>query len=58
MTPANYREKFYAELNANIKKMNAKNMEQPVKTRQLTDDEIRKIFGENGNPNAIKDIII
>lgn len=56
MTPANYREKFYAELNADIKKMNAKNMEQPVKTRQLTENEKRMIFGEN--PNYIKEVKI
>lgn len=55
-TPANYMARFYAELNSDIAKMNAKNMEQPVKTRQLTEDEKRMIFGEN--PNAIKDIII
>jgi hypothetical protein len=53
-TPANYMAHFYAELNSDIAKMNAKNMEQPVKTRQLTEDEIRKIFGEN--PNHIKDV--
>lgn len=57
-TPANYMARFYAELNSDIEKMNAKNMEQPAKTRQLTEGEMRKIFGENGNPNAIKDIII
>jgi hypothetical protein len=53
-TPANYMAHFYAELNADIKKMNAKNMEQPVKTRQLTEDEKRMIFGEN--PNYIKEV--
>ena len=54
MTPANYMARFYAELNSDIAKMNAKNMEQPVKTRQLTEDEIRKIFGEN--PNYLKEV--
>lgn len=53
-TPANYKARFYAELNSDIEKMNSKNMEQPVKTRQLTEDEMRKIFGEN--PNHIKDV--
>lgn len=53
-TPANYIARFYAELNSDIKKMNAKNMEQPVKTRQLTEDEKRMIFGEN--PNYIKEV--
>lgn len=53
-TPANYRGRFYAELNSDIAKMNVKNREQPVKTRQMTEDEIRKIFGEN--PNHIKEI--
>lgn len=53
-TPANYMARFYAELNADIVKMNAKNMEQPVKTRQMTEYEMRKIFGEN--PNNIKDV--
>lgn len=54
--PANYKGRFYAELNSDIAKMNIKNMKQPVKTRKMTEDEMRKIFGEN--PNAIKDIII
>lgn len=53
-TPANYMAHFYAELNSDIAKMNAKNMEQPVKTRQLTEDEMRKIFGEN--PDYIKEV--
>lgn len=53
-TPANYRGCFYAELNSDIAKMNVKNREQPIKTRQMTEDEIRKIFGEN--PNHIKEI--
>lgn len=53
-TPVNYRGRFYAELNSDIAKMNVKNREQPVKTRQMTEDEIRKIFGEN--PNHIKEI--
>jgi len=53
-TPVNYMAHFYAELKSDIAKMNAKNMEQPVKTRQMTEDEIRKIFGEN--PNHIKDV--
>lgn len=53
-TPANYRGRFYAELNSDIAKMNVKNREQPVKTRQMTEDEIRKIFGES--PNHIKEI--
>lgn len=56
MTPANYREMFYAELNADIKKMNAKNMEQPVKTRQMTEEEKKLIFGDN--PNYIKEVRI
>lgn len=53
-TPANYMARFYAELNSDIEKMNAKNMEQPVKTRQLTEDEKRMIFGEN--PDYIKEV--
>lgn len=52
--PANYMARVYAELNSDVEKMNAKNMKQPVKTRQLTEDEMRKIFGEN--PNHIKEI--
>jgi len=34
--------------------MNAKNMNLPVYTRQMTKEEIEQIFG--GNPDAIKNI--
>jgi hypothetical protein len=53
-TPANYMGRFYSELNSDIAKMNVKNREQPVKTRQMTEDEKRMIFGEN--PYYIKEI--
>lgn len=55
-TPANYMARFYAELNSDIEKMNAKNMEQPVKTRQMTEEEKKLIFGDN--PNYIKEVRI
>lgn len=53
MTP-NYAEKVYAELNHDIAVMNAKNLNQPVYTRQMTAEEIENIFG--GNPDYIKNI--
>ena len=53
MTP-NYAEKVYAELNHDIAVMNAKNLNQPVYTRQMTAEEIENIFG--GNQDYIKNI--
>lgn len=53
MTP-NYAEKVYAELNHDIAVMNAKNLNQPVYTRQMTAEEIENIFG--GKPDYIKNI--
>lgn len=58
MTAANWRERYTASVLKSYFEYMKKNEEAPVRTRQLTKAEIEKIFGDNGNPNAIKDIII
>lgn len=52
--PIGYMNRVYAELNRDIRAMNAKNDNQPVYTRQMTAEEMEQIFGEN--PDAIKNI--
>lgn len=54
ITPANYMARFYEELNHDINKMNERNLRQPVRSRQMTEEEKEKIFGSD--PNYIKDI--
>ena len=44
----------YAELCNDVKEMNAKNLKQTTKTRQMTEEEKEQIFG--GNPDYIKNI--
>ena len=44
----------YAELSNDVKEMNAKNLKQTTKTRQMTKEEMEQIFG--GNPDFIKNI--
>lgn len=58
MTVANWKERYQAEIKQSTKIAEKINEMAIVKTRLLTDEEIEKIFGDNGNPNAIKDIII
>lgn len=58
MTAAKWRERYTESVLRSCFEYTKKNEEAPVKTRQLTKEEIEKIFGGNGNPNAIKDIII
>lgn len=55
-TQANYMARCYAELNHNIDEMNEKNMRQPVRSRQMTEEEIEKIFGSD--PDYIRNIKI
>lgn len=47
-------QRFYAELEHDISMRNWQNEQQPVYTRQMTEEEIATIFG--GNPDAIKNI--
>jgi len=49
-----YNARVQAELTHDVKIMNAKNMNLPVYTRQMTTEEIEQIFGDN--PDAIKNI--
>lgn len=58
MTAAKWRERYTASVLKSYFEYMKKNKEAPVKTRQLTKEEFKKIFGDNGNPDAIKDIII
>ena len=58
MTAAKWREQYTQSVERAYWEYTKKNEGMPVKTRQLTQAEIEKIFGDNGNPNAIKDIII
>ena len=44
----------HAELERDIDMRNWQNEQQPVYTRQMTDEEMAAIFG--GNPDAIKNI--
>lgn len=52
--PMSYTARVQAELKHDVKIMNAKNMNLPVYTRQMTKEEIEQIFGDN--PDAIKNI--
>ena len=52
--PMSYNARVQAELTHDVKIMNAKNMNLPVYTRQMTTEEIEQIFGDN--PDAIKNI--
>ena len=47
-------QRFYAELEHDIDIRNWQNKNQPVYTRQMTEEEMTAIFG--GNPDAIKNI--
>ncbi len=47
-------QRFYAELEHDIDMRNWQNENQPVYTRQMTEEEVAAIFG--GNPDAIKNI--
>ncbi len=47
-------QRFYAELERDIDMRNWQNENQPVYTRQMTEEEVAAIFG--GNPDAIKNI--
>lgn len=47
-------QRFYAELEHDISMRNWQNENQPVYTRQMTEEEMAAIFG--GNPDAIKNI--
>ena len=47
-------QRFYAELEHDIDMRNWQNEQQPVYTRQMTEEEMAAIFG--GNPDAIKNI--
>lgn len=58
ITPVSWKKNYSDELLRNYYEYCKRNEEAPFKTRQLTKEEIEKIFGDNGNPNAIKDIII
>ena len=49
-----YTARLYAELEHDVSEMNWKNLNQPVYTRQMTDEEKLQIFG--GNPDYIKNI--
>ena len=49
-----YTQRFYAELEKDIDMRNWQNENQPVYTRQMTEEEMAAIFG--GNPDAIKNI--
>lgn len=53
-TQSNYMAHAYAELCNDVKEMNAKNLKQTTKTRQMTEEEKEQIFG--GNPDYIKNI--
>lgn len=52
--PMSYNARVKAELTHDVKIMNAKNMNLPVYTRQMTEEEMKQVFGEN--PDAIKNI--
>ena len=47
-------QRFYAELEHDIDMRNWQNENQPVYSRQMTDEEKEQIFG--GNPDYIKNI--
>ena len=47
-------QRFYAELERDIDYRNWQNENQPVYSRQMTDEEKEQIFG--GNPDYIKNI--
>lgn len=47
-------QRFYAELEHDIDMRNWQNENQPVYTRQMTEEEMAAIFGSN--PDAIKNI--
>lgn len=49
-----YTQRFYQELERDIDMRNWQNENQPVYTRQMTEEEMSAIFG--GNPDAIKNI--
>lgn len=49
-----YTQRFYQELERDIDMRNWQNENQPVYTRQMTEEEMAAIFG--GNPDAIKNI--
>lgn len=49
-----YTQRFYQELERDIDMRNWQNENQPVYTRQMTEEEVAAIFG--GNPDAIKNI--
>ena len=47
MTAANWREQYAQSVKRAYWEYTKKNEEMPVKTRQLTKEEIEKIFGDN-----------
>lgn len=49
-----YMQRLYQELERDIDMRNWQNENQPVYTRQMTEEEMAAIFG--GNPDAIKNI--
>lgn len=49
-----YTQRFYQELERDIDMRNWQNENQPVYSRQMTDEEKEQIFG--GNPDYIKNI--
>ena len=52
--PMSYPARVWEELNHDVEVMTAKNNNQPVYTRQMTEEEMKQVFG--GNPDAIKNI--